>query len=128
MRSTKSELFWREQEGKTSGGLAFPRQSLENPHTAAAGEVALRNHDAVSPVLIGALGLGERHFEINVLQAWLAEQQMVSCVFCGVLTEVFLLTRVVESPVPMLRDLTQNSAVRSVNSGLSCQAVQNSKH
>lgn len=38
--------------------------------------------------------------------------------FPGVLTEVFLLARVVESPVPMLRDLTQNSAVRSVRSGL----------
>lgn len=69
VRSTKSEFIWREQEGKTSCGLASPGQSLENPHTPAAGEVALRNKDAVSPVLMGALGLEERHFEINVLQA-----------------------------------------------------------
>lgn len=51
---------------------------------------------------------------------------MVRKVFHGVVTEAFLfpLTRVVESPVPMLRDLTQNSAVRSVNSGLLWEGVQ----
>lgn len=49
---------------------------------------------------------------------------MVRNVLGGVLTEVFLFTRVVQSPVPVLRDLTQNSAVRSVNRGLSCKAVQ----
>lgn len=39
-------------------------------------------------------------------------EQMLRNMLRDVLTEVFLLTRTVESPVPMLRDLAQNSAVR----------------
>lgn len=39
-------------------------------------------------------------------------EQMVINMLHDVLTEVFLFARVVESPVPMLRDLAQNSAVR----------------
>lgn len=39
-------------------------------------------------------------------------EQMVRNLLRDILTEVFLSTRTVESPVPMLRDLAQNSAVR----------------
>ena len=39
-------------------------------------------------------------------------EQMVRNMLRDVLTEVFLFIRIVESPVPMLRDLAQNSAVR----------------